>query len=126
LDSNELIQAARALFDAAPALAALAVLLTLVIAAVLFGANTGAARRFRASLNRLRDSLERSRELLEQTERDNRQIAEHAKSGGVLGIKAGAEAEYAISRVREARAGVEDALGILRAISGSNDNGDDI
>ena len=113
---EEILELLRSLFQAAPALFALFTILIAVTAAVILGNNSGSARRFRASFNRIAESLERSRVILSRAEEHNRQLAEHAKAGGIFSIKAGAEAERAVKGIRDARDGIESALSVIRGL----------
>jgi hypothetical protein len=122
---EEILELLRSFFQAAPALFALFTILVAVTAAVILGNNSGSAKRFRASVDRITESLERSRVILSRAEEYNRQLAEHAKAGGIFSLKAGAEAERAVSGIRDARDGIESALSVIRGLQGRDDSEDD-
>jgi uncharacterized membrane protein len=122
VEASEIIRLVTAFLDSAPWLVALVVLVALIGASVVIGNNSAAARRVRASIDKLRDSFERSRKLLAEAERANYEVAEQLKQSAELNGDAVTEAEHAVAGIRDARAGVEQALSIIRAIQDTNNS----
>jgi uncharacterized membrane protein len=125
VEASEIIRLVTAFLDSAPWLVALVVLVALIGASVVVGNNSAAARRVRASIDKLRDSLERSRTIIAEAERANYEVAEQLKQSAELNGDAVTEAVRALDGVRDARAGITDALSIIRAIQDTNNSSGD-
>jgi uncharacterized protein Yka (UPF0111/DUF47 family) len=119
---NEIIELLTAFFQAAPALFSGIAILLAISAAVIVRHNSGAVKRIRASIDKLRDSFERSRKLLAEAERANYEVAEQLKQSAELNGDAVTEAEHAVAGIRDAKAGVEQALSIIRAIQDTDNS----